>query len=178
MSDRGWARRGGDGVGDARVELAIVGALVVALGVVAGSPGIVGGLLVAAFWYAFGVPFALAGGHAVLVAVVPGELELATLLVVEAVFVALLLSAALESDDPPQYVALTASILIGLVLVTGSVAVFGAIWLAAIVLLTAIAALGYGIHRYERALWDVKAEDERDEQATGTVTAERTAEEP
>lgn len=175
MSADRWQLR--DGFGDARVELAIVGALVVVLGVFADLPGIVGGLLVAAFWYAFGVPFALAGGHAVLVAVFPGELDLATLLVVEVAFVALLLSAALESDDPPQYVALTASILTGLVLVTGAVTVFGAIWLAATVLLSAIAALSYGIHRYERALWDVKAEDERDEQAAATATAERTAEE-
>ncbi|MCU4743607.1 hypothetical protein OB955_19530 [Halobacteria archaeon AArc-m2/3/4] len=168
-------RGGGPGAGteltDAAVELAILGALVVVLGVFAGIPGIVGGILVAAFWYAFGVPFALAGGHAVLVFVFPGAIDLTTLVVVEVVFAALLLSSVLESPDPPQFGALTVGILAGLVLLVGGTVVFFPVWVGAIVLLAVVAVLGYGIHRYERALWDVRdvADGETHEHDNGGI---------
>lgn len=123
-------------------------AIVAGLGFLVGPPGVLAGIATAVFWYALGVPYALAAGHVILVAATPERLDAFTIVLVELAFLTLPLAAVRRTPAP--YVA-------GAALIVGALG-FGAIvaltypygyWVTALVLLGTVTFIAYAVHRYE-----------------------------
>lgn len=72
-------------------ELLAIAGLLLILGGTAGRVGIGAGVLTAAVWYRFGVPFTLAIGHLLLIVVYPNGITRITILLIESAFFALIL---------------------------------------------------------------------------------------
>lgn len=124
-------------------------ALVAAFGVVAGPLGLLAGIATAIVGYVLGPPYALALGHVALVAAVPEGIDLRSILVVEAAFVAVLLAPVRRTVNPAR---------VALAAVACTLALAGTAWLvvdsqsilpAAVALLTLFAITAYGLHRLE-----------------------------
>lgn len=116
---------------------------------VAGVAGALAAVTLAVAWYALPLPYAVALGHLLLVASVPGGTGLAVLVPAEAGLLGLLLSEAPAVDAPLRFGAAflgTATVLIGVA--AAGFAAGGPVG-AALALAVVAATLGYGLHRYE-----------------------------
>ncbi|QCS44886.1 hypothetical protein [Natrinema versiforme] len=127
-------------------------ALVGAFWVVAGWPGLIGGVATAAGWYALGPPYAVALGHVALVVCVPAAIDPTSFVIVEAGFVALVLASAprTAATVPIRYAA-TALASAGALAGLARLALGPAgqpLWVAAAVMVAAVAGSMYGLHRY------------------------------
>ncbi|MGQ3413766.1 hypothetical protein ACT4ML_16090 [Natrinema sp. LN54] len=149
--------------------LVALAALVGAFWVVAGWPGLIGGVATAAGWYALGPPYAVALGHVALVVCVPAGIDPMSFAIVEAGFVALVLASAprTAATVPIRYAA-TALASAGALAGLARLALGPAgqpLWVAAAALLAAVASGMYGLHRYglvvvlERAATDESMTD-------------------
>lgn len=121
------------------------------MGSVAGVPGLVAGVGVAAVWYALGTPYAIAVGHLLLAALVPTVPPLPALAAVELGTLLLLAGDAGVTAGPGR------RSIAGLVAFGGLLAALGAarsvteeLWLLAAALVGVTAVAAYGLHRYER----------------------------
>ena len=132
------------------LALALLG---VALSTAIGPVGVVVAIVTAAFWYALGVPYALAAGHVALVAVMPGGLDPLAVIVAEAGFGALLATVAVRSTSPARVaaVALGGAVLAGVTIwiVLGTTSTSTSIWIAAAAVCLVLATAGYTLHRFQ-----------------------------
>ncbi|UTF54834.1 hypothetical protein [Natronosalvus rutilus] len=130
----------------AGIALAII---TVAMGVVAGPLGAIGGGVTAAGWYLLGTPYAIAIAHVALVVLFPSGLSLLSIGLLEAGVLTLVLAAATGERYPLRF-AVTA--LVGVITLGGLTAVLvhtQPLWLAALGLVVAAGVLAYGLHRVE-----------------------------
>ncbi|WP_312907568.1 hypothetical protein [Natronosalvus caseinilyticus] len=123
--------------------------ITVAMGVVAGPLGAVGGGVTAVGWYLLGTPYAIAIGHVVLVVLFPDGLSPLSIVLLEAGLLTLVVAAATGERYPLRF-AVTA--LVGVTVLGGLTAVLvrtQPFWLAALGLVVAAGVLAYGLHRVE-----------------------------
>jgi hypothetical protein len=121
------------------------------LGVVlsGGLAGVLAAAVLAVAWYAFPLPYAVALGHLLLVALLPADAGLARVALAETGLLGLLLAEAPTIEPPGRFVAamLSASVVLGGAALAGRVA--GGLPGATIALAAAGGILGYAVHRYE-----------------------------
>lgn len=154
-------------------------ALVGAFWVVAGWPGLIGGVATAAVWYALGPPYAVALGHVALVVCVPAAIDPMSFAIVEAGFVALVLASAprTAATVPIRYVA-TALASAGALAGLARLALGPAgqpLWVAAVALLAAVAGGMYGLHRYGLVVVLERGAIDRDESHRRTIDESTTS---
>lgn len=137
---------------------------------VAGIFGLVAGAITIALWYAFGIPYAIALGHVMLLGLFPDGIGLAQFVLIETAFLAVLLAHVVDFSNAGQF---GGAVLVSVLLLGGGTWLAfhsHSRWLAAGVFLALLASGMYGLHRYERiALGLVPAESNArpDQGATG-----------
>ena len=132
----------------------LIGALgllltVAAFGLVAGIPGALASIALVPLWLLLPGIYVVAMGH-VLIAAFVGDLSVVSVLAVEVGLLFVLADAASQHARPGSLISNTVFAAGVLVAMVALVLVFdGTIWIAAGVLLVALAAFAYGLHRYE-----------------------------
>lgn len=139
---------GSERIGSRLGAVATMAVLVAAFGLAAGPLGAAAGVTTALVWFVVGTPYAIAIGHVLIVALDPGGIDPATVAIVEAGFLVLLLAPALRTDAPVRALAGT----IGSVAVLGGLAWAAvssqSLWVAAGLTVGGLALASYGLYRY------------------------------
>jgi hypothetical protein len=116
---------------------------------VGGLSGVVAALVLGAAWYALPAPYAVAGGHLFLVALLPTDPGLLQVAPAEVGLLGILAADAPDAAAPGRFV----SVLAGVALLLSGVASFGfrlgGIAMGAVSLAVVALLMGYGLHRYE-----------------------------
>lgn len=127
----------------------MVAVLTVMFAFVVGPFGVLAGAVTAAIWYAFGIPYAVAGGHVTLVALFPDGIDGASLALIETAFVGLLLASLLQTINPRQIAGTALGSALGLASIPWLIRQSQPSWIAAGVFLALFGVAMYGVHRYE-----------------------------
>ena len=139
------------GVDRVRTRIGVAAVVLAGAGFVlaGGLAGVLAAAVLAVAWYALALPYAVALGHLLLVALLPGDAGFVRVAPAEAGLLGLLLSEAPAVESPGRFP--VAMLSAGVVLVSavwvGQVA--GGLPGAAIALVVVGATLGYALHRYE-----------------------------
>ncbi|WP_246999224.1 hypothetical protein [Halosolutus gelatinilyticus] len=150
-------------------EAIAIAAVAAAFGLISGPFGVLAGLATAIVWYAAGTPYAIAGGHVLLVALFPGGIGVVPFAVAEAAFVGLLVAPAVRlggttgARATARLIAVTLLAALSLAGVAWLAGRDRPLWVAGLVTLGALALASYGLHRYELVAFGLVV----DEQATG-----------
>lgn len=112
-------------------ELLAIAGLWLLLGGTAGPVGVIGGVVTAAIWYRFGIPFTLAVGHLLILVVYPDGITQNTFLLIENAFFALVILSVIRTE---ARVEATVVSIIALIILFGSSWIgyqTGSLWLTA-----------------------------------------------
>lgn len=127
----------------------MVAVLIVGFAVVAGPFGVLAGLATATIWYAFGIPYAVAGGHMTLLALFPTGIDPISFALVETTFVGLVLVSTLRSGNPSRVAVSAIGSALGLGSIPWLLLQSQPIWIVAGIFLALFGVAMYGVHRYE-----------------------------
>ncbi|WP_255193455.1 hypothetical protein [Natronobeatus ordinarius] len=124
--------------------------LTVVLSVLSGPAGAAVGVATAAIWYAFGTPYALAGGHVALPVLFPDGIGPVALVAVFLAFLGVLVAPVVGTPRPIENAVVVLASVLGLAGITWLAASEGSLPIAAATLLSVVAVVAVAIHRYER----------------------------
>ncbi|MHC3439738.1 hypothetical protein ACYJ1Y_17010 [Natrialbaceae archaeon A-gly3] len=144
-----------DGQQHSWIELGALAVLTGVLAVVVGPFGIVAGIVTAVFWYVRGVPYALAAGFIVVVAVTPTTLSFVEIGQLTLAFSLLPAVASRRTVAPSVTLMSLFGSLLGLSLVGGVGYMAFEPWTVGLILFGTLAFVAYSIHRYELVRFDL-----------------------
>lgn len=123
------------------------------LGVAAGIPGVVAGVVLwlSSFWLR--PIFVFAAGQFALLALFPEGVPLGRLVLAEAGLLGTLAGSVVRTPDPSRTVAVTLAAFLGLGALLRAGRLWGdAVWISGALLIGSVAIVSYGLHRYELVL--------------------------
>ncbi|WP_440771927.1 hypothetical protein [Natronorubrum sp. DTA28] len=133
--------------------------LAVTVAAIAGPIGALAGLAIAATWYGFGTPYAIAASTVLLIGLFPDRIDVFSFVLGTAAMIVLILSEAARTRQRIR----TGVVAIVSIAVLGGVG-WGALeawslWIAATATLVVLAFLSYGLHRYELVVLGLVSDD-------------------